>query len=63
MMISEMLAYYKTQGKTLIDVLNDLYKEFGYHENSLSSVVLEGLDGQEKSEESWKNSDTIQLVK
>ena len=48
MMISEMLAFYKKQGKTLIDVLNDLYEEFGYHENSLSSVVLEGLDGQEK---------------
>lgn len=48
MMISEMLAYYKKQGKTLIDVLDDLYEEFGYHENSLSSVVLEGLDGQEK---------------
>ena len=48
MMISEMLAYYKKLGKTLIDVLNDLYEEFGYHENSLTSVVMEGLDGQQK---------------
>ncbi len=48
MMISEMLGFYKKQGKTLIDVLNELYEEFGYHENKLVSVVLEGLDGQEK---------------
>ena len=30
MLICEMAAYYKSQGKTLIDVMNGLYDEFGY---------------------------------
>lgn len=48
MIIAEMAAYYKKQNKTLLDVLNDLYEEFGYYENDVISIVLEGLDGQQK---------------
>lgn len=48
MMIAEMAAYYKTQGKSLLDVLEDLYQEFGYYNASLVSVVYEGLAGQQK---------------
>lgn len=46
MMISEMAAYYKKQGKSLLDVLEDLYKENAYYGEKLISIVLEGLDGQ-----------------
>lgn len=46
MMIVEMAAYYKKHGKTLLDVLNEIYDEFGYYGEKLISVVLEGLDGQ-----------------
>ncbi|MDD7306487.1 MAG: phospho-sugar mutase [Peptoniphilaceae bacterium] len=46
MLISEMTGYYKKQGKTLLDVLEDLYKEFGYYSTNVISIVLEGLDGQ-----------------
>lgn len=46
MMIVEMAAYYKKLGKSLLDVLEDLYNEFGYHGSKLISIVLEGLDGQ-----------------
>lgn len=48
MMIAEMAAYYKKQGKTLLDVLDDMYKEHGYYANEVVSIVLEGLDGQER---------------
>lgn len=48
MLISEMTAYYKKQGKSLLDVLEEIYKEFGYYSNQVISIVLEGLDGQEK---------------
>ncbi|MDY6065739.1 MAG: phospho-sugar mutase [Finegoldia sp.] len=48
MMVVEMTAYYKKIGKTLVDVLNDLYNEFGYHKDSLSSIFFEGIDGEEK---------------
>lgn len=46
MLISEMTGYYKKQGKTLLDVLEDLYEEFGYYATDVISIVLEGLDGQ-----------------
>ncbi|WP_282925901.1 phospho-sugar mutase [Helcococcus kunzii] len=46
MMIAEMAAYYKAQGKSLLDVQQELYDEFGYHGSKLISIVLEGLDGQ-----------------
>lgn len=46
MMIVEMAGYYKSKGKSLLDVLEDLYEEFGYHGSKLISIVLEGLDGQ-----------------
>ncbi len=31
MLIAEMAAYYKAQGKTLLDELEDIYKEYGYY--------------------------------
>ncbi|MFC7685284.1 phospho-sugar mutase [Ureibacillus sp. GCM10028918] len=46
--VAEMTAYYAQQGKSLIDVLNELYKEFGYHKDALVSLTFEGKDGQEK---------------
>lgn len=46
MMIMEMAGYFKAQGKSLLDVQQELYKEFGYHGSKLISIVLEGLDGQ-----------------
>ena len=48
MMICEMAAYYKAQGKNLIDVLEELYKKFGYYLDRLESFTLKGKDGQEK---------------
>lgn len=48
MMITEMAAYYKQRNKSLLDVIEDLFKEFGYYSNDVISIVLEGLDGQER---------------
>ncbi|MDR7855794.1 phospho-sugar mutase [Tissierella sp.] len=48
MFIAEMAAFYKREGKTLIDVLEDLYKEHGYYKEKLISIVLEGLDGSKR---------------
>lgn len=48
LLIAEMSAYYYTQGETLIDVLNGIYREFGYYQEKLISKVLEGQKGIEK---------------
>ena len=48
MMIAEMAAYYKKQGKSVLDVLNEIYEEYGHYNEKLISIVLEGLEGQQK---------------
>lgn len=47
-MICEMFSYYKTRGISLLDKLNDLYKEYGYSLNTLHSYAFEGSAGFEK---------------
>lgn len=51
MLVCEMTAYYKNQGKTLVDVLNELYDEFGYYLNIVTSYSFEGASGMEKMAE------------
>ncbi len=48
MLICQMAAWYKAQGKTLVDGLNEIYSEFGYYLDYLDSFVLKGKDGAEK---------------
>ncbi|KLO22221.1 MULTISPECIES: phospho-sugar mutase [unclassified Marinitoga] len=48
MFVSEAAAYYKKQGKTLIDVLYDLYNEIGYYFENNFSIIIEGLEGMAK---------------
>lgn len=45
LIICEMAAYYKAQGKSLVDVLDSLYAEFGYYNDVTTSYTLKGLDG------------------
>jgi phosphoglucomutase len=59
MLIAEMAAYYKKRGKTLLDVLEELYAEYGYYLNKLISIVLEGIEGSERIKrimESFRNN-------
>ena len=48
MMVVEMAAYYKKQGKSLLDVLSDIYEEFGYYNERQISLELEGIEGQQR---------------
>lgn len=48
MLICEMAAYYKTRGKSLAEVMDDIYDEFGYYYNTVSSYTFEGASGMEK---------------
>ena len=49
--ICEMIAYYKSQGKNLLEVLDGLYKRYGYCLNSLHSYEFDGVYGLEKMED------------
>lgn len=44
-MISEAANYYHSIGKTLVDVLEDLFKEYGYHVEGLVNIGLAGEEG------------------
>ena len=48
MLICEMASWYKNQGKTLIDGLNEIYSRYGYYLDALDSFVLKGKEGSEK---------------
>ncbi len=48
MIILEMTAYYKKQGKTLSDALNLLYEKYGYYKEGVIDIYMEGIDGIER---------------
>lgn len=45
MMLCEVAAYYKAQGKTLWDAMVDMYEKYGYYKEGLATVTLKGIDG------------------
>lgn len=48
MLICQMTRFWKSQGKTLVDVLSDLYEEYGFFENALIGVEHPGASGSKK---------------
>ena len=48
MMIAEMTAYYKAEGRTLIDQLNGIYEMYGKYEHKNISKKFEGASGNKK---------------
>lgn len=55
LLICEMFAFYRTNGITLIDKLNELYNEFGYTRNSLFSFEFPGAAGFNKMNDLMQN--------
>jgi len=51
MMVAEMAAYYQLQGKTLLDVLDDLYEKYGCYREHTLNLVMPGLDGLRRMQE------------
>lgn len=48
MLICEMAAYYKKQGKTLAQVIDAMYEEYGYYKNTTLSFSFDGAAGMQK---------------
>lgn len=47
-MVAEIVAYYKTKGKSIQDVLAEIYMQYGFYKESLISVTKKGKDGAEQ---------------
>ncbi|SEC33549.1 phospho-sugar mutase [Paenibacillus sp. GP183] len=64
MLICEAAAYYKKQGKTLYEVLQELYKSYGYFLEKLESKTLKGKDGVEqigRIMEAWRTDPPVDI--
>lgn len=48
MLICEMAAYYKKQGKTLAMVMDEMYKEYGFYKNTTLNFGFSGAAGMQK---------------
>lgn len=48
MLVAEAAAYYRKQGKTLWDVLNEIYQKYGCFAEDEPNIVLEGIEGSER---------------
>ncbi|MDY3795202.1 MAG: phospho-sugar mutase [Agathobacter sp.] len=54
-LICEMFAYYKTQGISLLEKLDEIYAKFGYCLNTLHSYEFEGAAGFDKMQNIMKS--------
>lgn len=48
MMFAEMVCYFESKGTSVYDVLQDIYKKFGYYVEKAKSITFGGLDGMQK---------------
>lgn len=65
MLICEAAAFYKDQGKTLVDVLNGLYEQFGYFQEHLESRTFKGKEGMETIQrimDEWRQSPPDEIM-
>ena len=55
-MLCEVAAFYKNQGKTLWDAMIDLYEKYGYYKEGLATLTLKGKDGAAQIQEMMSNA-------
>ncbi len=48
MFVVDMIKYYKSQGKSLFDVLDEIYAKYGYFKDDLIALVKKGKSGMEE---------------
>ncbi len=54
MLVAEAAAYYRKQGKTLWDVLQDIYAKYGFFAEDEPNIILEGIPGAERIQRMMK---------
>lgn len=54
-MLSEVAAFCKTQGKTLCDAMGEIYDKYGYYREGAYSLTLKGADGEARIKEIMNN--------
>ncbi|MBO4456505.1 MAG: phospho-sugar mutase [Butyrivibrio sp.] len=54
MLVAEAAAYYRKQGKTLFDVLQEIYAKYGFFAEDEPNIVLEGIPGAQRIQRMMK---------
>lgn len=54
MLVAEAAAYYKKQGKTLWDVLQEIYAKYGFFAEDEPNIILEGIPGAQRIQRMMK---------
>ena len=65
MLLAEAAAFYKLQGKTLLDVLRELGDRFGHYRERLESIAFKGIDGAERMAQvmdGWRRSPPAEVA-
>jgi phosphoglucomutase len=65
LLICEAAAYYKSKGKTLYEVLSELYAQFGTYMERLESRTLKGIDGVQQIAaimEDWRSNPPVEVA-
>ena len=61
MALCEAAAFYKTRGKTLWDVMLEIYEKYGYYKEGVQSIEMKGIEGREKIEALMKKFRTLKI--
>ena len=62
MLLCEMAAFYKEQKKNLWDAMLELYEKYGYYEDQIIAITLEGMDGLLKIQNTMKKLETLEIL-
>ena len=63
MALCEAACYYQTQGKTLWDAMEDIYKKYGYYKEVQVSIVREGVQGAKEIKNMMENMRNSEIEK
>ena len=63
MLIAEIAAYYRTQGKTLFDAMEEMYQKYGAFAEQTISITMPGLSGLQRMDALMKELRKTPLVK
>jgi len=55
LLICEAAVFYRNQGLSLCDVLNSLYKKYGYYKETIMSLTMKGVEGLKEIKEIMTN--------
>ncbi|MGL4383574.1 MAG: phospho-sugar mutase, partial [Bacilli bacterium] len=65
LVIVEMINYYESKNQSLLEVLNNIYEEYGYYQNKQVSIILEPSYAKERIEvimNHFRNGDLVDIA-